>query len=76
MIMDFDRERLIAKIELQDKLYVGDTILIRKEAMQVVHKVERIMIEGINVDSAFFGDLVELELKEAVEQESSVYKIA
>ena len=71
----FDAETLVAKIALQGKLYVGDTILIRKGGIRVIHKVESMRIQGINVDTGFIGDIIELEMKQQVAVESDVYKV-
>lgn len=63
------------KIVLKDKLEKGDMIAIRKGADEVLCKVDSMTIQGINVDSGFVGDVIEVEFEKPVQTESDVYKI-
>lgn len=64
-VVRFDAETLVAEIALEGKLCTGDTILIKKGDVRVVHKVESITIGGISVEKGFIGDLVDLVISKS-----------
>lgn len=63
------------KIMLQGKLYIGDTIALGKGDSMITHKVENMTLEGIRIEKGFTGDVIELEIAQPVDPDSTVYKI-
>ncbi|MEM0106733.1 MAG: hypothetical protein QXD11_00850 [Candidatus Micrarchaeaceae archaeon] len=64
-------------ILLNDKLKVGDKIMIKKDDKQASFIIKEITVDGINVDKGFDGDIIEIAVENATEQLSDglVYKI-
>ena len=64
------------KIELSDKVKIGDTIYISIDDEPVECKLTDIKIEGISVQKGFGGDTIELNVGKHVQVGSMVYKLS
>ena len=73
-VVNISADKLSIKIELFDKVKIGDTILIGDDDTYVEHKIAGMKIEGIRVNKGFSGDIIEIDIAKPISEGSAVYK--
>jgi len=65
----------VAAVELEDELYVGDTIHIKGHTSDWTQNVDSIQIEHEQVEKAGPGDVIGIKVDEHAREHDIVYKV-